>query len=405
MNKKDLENKSFAYALKNALLYNGKAEQNAVISGLFNEGLKKEEVKKNIKKISEIVRKVNSLSVEEQKKEFKKFENETSKRKIRKGLPELPNARKGKVIMRIAPSPSGALHIGHAMTACISFLLVQKYGGKFYVRIEDTNPDNIYKPAYNLIKKDSDWLFKKKEKVIIQSKRMKTYYRYIEKLIRKKYAYVCTCSSEKFKGFLNFKENCPCRNNDVEENLFRWKKMLDKSSRSYKEGEAVLRFKSSMNHPNPAMRDFPLARINQSSHPLQKKKYKVWPLMNLSVAIDDIELGMTHIIRAKDHRDNSMRQKMIYDALGKKFPWTSFLGRFKFKDMELSATKMRKDIEEKKYSGWNDPRLPTIITLRKKGYKPEAFWKFAERIGFSESDKVMDKKEYFELLDYFNRNI
>ena len=136
---------------------------------------------------------------------------------------------------------------------------------------------------------------------------------------------------------------------------------------------------------------------------MKENKYRVWPLMNLAVSVDDIETGITHIIRGKDHRDNAERQKMIYKILGKKYPWSVFLGRFKFKDFELSKTKIRIAIEEKKYSGWDDPRLPTIVALRKKGYKPQAFWKLAEQIGLSESDKIMDKKDFFELLDNFNK--
>ncbi len=178
--------------------------------------------------------------------------------------------------------------------------------------------------------------------------------------------------------------------------------MLDKNG--FKEGEAVLRFKTSMSHKNPAMRDFPLARINLAEHPRQKKKYRVWPLMNLAVTADDIEMKMTHIIRGKDHRDNAERQKLIYKSLGEKFPWTAFVGRIHFKDLELSSTKMREAIEKKKYSGWDDERLPTIASLMKKGYKPEAFWKFAERIGLSESDKTLSKEEFFELLNTFNRD-
>jgi len=131
-------------------------------------------------------------------------------------------------------------------------------------------------------------------------------------------------------------------------------------------------------------------------------KYRVWPLMNLAVASDDIELKMTHVIRAKDHRDNAERQRKIYSVLGKKFPWTAFLGRIKFKKIELSATKMRKAIEEGKYSGWDDEKLPTIASLKKRGYMPHAFWKFSEQVGFSEADKVIDEKEYFKLLDSFN---
>ena len=396
-----------AYALKNAIAYGGKAQQGSVINSLFSDGLKKNEVGKYVKKISEVVKGVNLLSLEKQNEEYEKLKEEVgvSERKGREGLPELPNAKKNKVIMRFSPSPSGALHVGHALTASISYLFVKKYGGKFYVRIEDTNPDNIYKPAYKLIESDSKWLFENKAKIVIQSKRMKIYYAYAEMLLKSRNAYVCTCDGDKFRELVNKNEACPCRRNSFNENLERWKKMLDK--KGYKEGEAVLRFKSNLNDKNPAMRDFPLARINTTSHPLQKNKYRIWPLMNLAVAVDDIEMKMTHIVRAKEHRDNAERQKMIYNALGKgkEYPWTAYLGRIHFKDMELSASKITQGIKEKKYKGWDDERLPTVSALKKKGYKPEAFWKFAERIGLSENDKILDRKEFFILLDGFNRKV
>ena len=156
---KDLEKKARAYALKNAIAYDGKAKTGSVISGLFNEGLKPEEVKKYSKEINQIVNDVNKLSLDAQKAEFSKLESVTSHREAREGLPELPGAKKGKVIMRFAPSASGPFHIGHALTASLSYLFVKEYGGKFFVRIEDTNPENIYPKAYEMIKKESEWLF------------------------------------------------------------------------------------------------------------------------------------------------------------------------------------------------------------------------------------------------------
>ncbi len=400
---KDLEKKARAYALKNAVAHGGKAVHGAVISGLFNEGLKKSEVGKYVKEISKIVAKVNKLSLEEQKKEFGSLGNVVSEREVREGLPELPNAKKGKVVMRFAPSPSGAYHVGNALTASISFDYIMRYGGIFYIRIEDTNPENIYKPAYKMIEQDSKWLFDGKGKIVIQSDRMELYYKYVEKLIKAEAVYVCTCENEKFKEFVAKKKDCPCRKLDVKEDLARWKKMLDK--KGFKEGEAVLRFKSNMKDKNPAMRDFPLARVNTSKHPRVGGKYRVWPLMNLAVAVDDIEMKMTHVIRAKEHRDNAKRQKMIFKALGKEkqFPWTGFLGRWKFKDMELSSTKITQGIKEGKYFGWDDPKLPTIVALKKKGYRPEAFWRFAEHVGLNDNDKVISKKDFFELLNSFNR--
>lgn len=398
---KNLEKKARAYALKNALAYGGKAVQGAVISALFNEGLKKNEVGKYAKKISGIIFEVNSLSIKEQDEEFKKLEKEVSEREVREGIEELPNVKKSGVVMRISPAPSGPMHIGNAIVASLNFIYFLKYGGKFYVRIEDTDPENIYKPAYKLIEEDSKWLFDNKAKIIIQSERMEIYYKYVEKLIKKNSVYVCTCSSEDFKEFVDSKKNCPCRKLSSKENLERWKKMLDKNG--YNQGGAVLRFKSDMKDKNPAMRDFPLARINETPHLLQGKKYRVWPLMNLAVSVDDIEMKMTHIIRGKDHMDNAKRQELIFSALGKKYPWKAFFGRYNFKDFELSKTKIRQGIESGKYKGWDDERLPTISALRKRGYKPNAFWKFAEHVGLSEVDKIFERKDFFELLDKFNR--
>jgi len=397
---KDFEKKIRAYALKNAIAHEGTAMQGPVISSLFNEGLQKNEVGKHSKKIIEIILEVNNLSPEEQEKEFKKLGKEVHERETREGLEELPNASKG-VIMRFAPSPSGPFHIAHAIVFSLNYLYVKKYGGKLYLRIEDTNPENIYPKAYKMLEEEAKWLSDGKVDVVIQSDRMPLYYEYAEKLIKKESAYVCTCSSEDFKKFADSKKNCPCRKLSVKENLERWKKMLNQYG--FGEGEAVLRFKSNMKHKNPAMRDFPLARINLAEHPRQKKNYRVWPLMNLAVATDDIEMKMTHIIRGKDHRDNAERQKMIYKILNKKFPWTAFIGRINFKDMDLSASQMRKDIEAKKFKGWDDKRLPTIVSLKKQGYKPSAFWKLAEQMGIAENDKVTSREEFFQLLGNFNR--
>ncbi len=395
-----------AYALKNAIEHNGNAVVGSVISGLFQEGLEKKQVKKTIPEINKVLKEVNKLGVDEQKKEFEGLKKLIGHRPERDGLPDLPGAKKGKVIMRMSPSPSGALTLGHILTILPNFLYVQKYGGKFFIRIEDTNPENIYKPAYKMIEQEAKWLCKNKVKIIIQSERMNLYYKYAEKLINKSAAYVCTCSVEEFKKYISNKKNCPCRGLDKKEQLKRWKKMLDKSKEGYKSGQAVVRFKSDMKDNNPAMRDFPLARINETSHPLQKNKYKVWPLMNLAVTVDDIEQGMTHIIRGKDHMDNAKRQKLMYKALGKEkqYPWIAFIGRLHFTDLEMSASKMRKGIESKKYKGWDDLRLPTVASLKKQDYKPETFYQFVEQRGISEVDKIISKKDFFEALENFSKN-
>jgi glutamyl-tRNA synthetase len=391
-----------AYALKNALTHEGEARQGPIISALFNEGLKRSEAKKYSKKISEIILRINNLSIEEQKKEFKKLEKEVSEREVREGLPELPNAEKG-VIMRFRPAPSGPLHIGHIISNLASLMYVKKYGGKFYIIIDDTDPESTLKEAYKKIKENCNWIFGNVTEYINASERMDLYYAYAIALIEKSKAYVCTCSAEKFKEFANKKKDCPCRKKSVKENILDWEKMINK--KGFKQGEAVLRFKSDMKHKNPAMRDFPLARINEKKHPLQGNKYRVWPLMNLAVSVDDMELKMTHIIRGKDHRDNAERQKMIFEVFGKKYPWTFFIGRLKFTDLILSKRKLTAAIKRGEFSGAEDERLPTIESLKKRGYKPEAFQKFIEQRGLTEVDKVISGKDFFDVIDMFNKEI
>ncbi len=397
-----------AYALKNALAHDGKSQAGSVISALFVEGLKKEDVKKYIKQVNEIVQSVNKLPLEEQEAELEELKEIIHERKVREGLEELPNVRKSGVIMRFRPSPSGPLHVGHIVSNILSSMYVKKYGGKFYIIIDDTDPESAILDSYKKIKEDCDWIFGNVKEYISSSDRVEIYYKYAEELIKKRAAYVCTCSVVRFKEFSNEMKDCPCRSLNARENLERWEKMLDKTSNGFREGEAVLRFKTSnelggMKNSNPAMRDFPLARINLAKHPKQGNKYKVWPLMNLAVAVDDIEYKMTHIIRGKDHRDNAERQKMIFKIFNKEYPWSFFMGRIKFSDLILSKRKIISAIERGEYKDWEDEKLPTIASLRKREYKPEAFAKFAEQRGLTEVDKVISMKDFFQILDTFNK--
>ena len=393
-----------AYALKNAVEHDGKAVAGSVISGLFNHGLEKDKINGIMLEVNQVLKEINSFSLDKQQKEFENYKDMIGHRPEREGLPELEDvdSKKG-VLMRYRPGPSGPLHIGHIISNLLNSLYVEKYGGKFYVIIDDTDPKTSLRGAYENIKKDCDWIFGNVYKYLNASDRLDLYYKYIEDLLKKETVYVCTCTQEDFKRLIDNQKPCPCRNLSKKENLERWKKMLDK--KGYGEGKAVVRFKSNINDSNPAMRDFPLARIDFHEHPLQKNKYRVWPLMNLSVAVDDIELKMTHVIRGKDHMDNAKRQKMIYTALGKekKFPKTYFIGRIKFTDLVLSKRKLNAAIKEGEYSGAEDERLPTIASLRKRGYKREAFVKFVEQRGITEVDKVISEKDLFDVIDNFNK--
>ncbi|MEN9625848.1 MAG: glutamyl-tRNA synthetase [archaeon] len=394
-----------AYALKNAVEHDGNANVGSVVNALFNHGLKKENIKDIMGDVQKIIREVNALDSDEQHKTFSKVESLIGKREEREGLPDLENVGKNGVVMRFAPAASGQLHLGHVIAGIPSSLYVKKYGGTFYVRIEDTNPEKTDPDSYAGFKRDLDWLFGNVHEYIIQSDRLLIYYKYIEKLLDKHAVYICTCDNEAFKKLILKQKACACRDLSILEQKKRWEKMLNK--KGYKEGEVVVRFKSDLAHPNPALRDFPLARVNTKKHPRQGEKYRVWPLMNLAVTVDDLEYTMTHVIRGKDHKDNAERQKRIYQALGleNKFPVTLFVGRIKFSDVVLSKRKIKAAIDEGNFEGWDDVRLPTIVALRKRGYQSEAFNQLAIQRGISEVDKVMTQKDLFDVINNFNRDI
>ncbi|MEI7719024.1 MAG: glutamate--tRNA ligase family protein [archaeon] len=406
----NLEQKMLAYALKNAVEHEGKCQSGAVLNPLFHEGLERDKVKDVMPKINEIVKRVNSMTLEEQEKELEEAEKLISHRKERVGLPELEDVPATGIITRFSPSSSAsAFHIGHILTGMPSSLYVKKYGGKLYLRIEDTNPEKTVPECYESFPKEAEWIFGNITEHYAQSDRMLVYYKFAEELIGKGFAFVCTCVKEEETEESNepevhkIREPCKCRNNSVKDNQEKWKKMLD--SKGFKEGEAVLRFKTSLDSKNQALIDFPLARINLAKHPHVGNKYRIWPLMNLCVTYDDIEQKCTHIIRAKEHRDNALRQAMIFDALKIKLPHTYFLGRYKFTDLEISKTKITERIKKGEFTGWDDIRLPLARNFKKRGYRPEAFAKMVEQRGLSEVDKVMTQKDFFAVLNNFNREI
>ena len=401
------------YALSNAVKYNGKANSGAVLGKILQE---KPELKSNIKelskKIQEIVKKVNSMTIEEQCKELERLgptQHKKSKEEKRK-IPNLKNVKR-KVIMRFAPNPNGPISLGHCRQALWNYFFVQKYKGSLYLRMDDTDPKIKVplKEAYSWIKNDLKWLNIKIHKTVIQSKRLKIYHKYAEKLLKQGNAYICTCNSEEFRKLISKSIECPCRNLPPADQLERWRFMFKK----YKEGQAVMRIKTNIMHVNPAVRDWPAFRIVEKSlHPLNKKD-KVWPLLNFASAIDDYELKITHILRGIDLEISDIRQKYIYDYFNWRYPETLYSGKLLMSGIK-STTQIRKLIEEGKLTGWDDPRLGTIMALRRKGIQKETIIQFIKDVGINRSDinvalenlyalnrKFIDKKanRYFTIID------
>ncbi len=395
------------YALNNALGFNGKVNKNVVLGLVLREDPKlKEDVPKVLKEIERIMPEVERLSLNQIKEKLKEIAPELlhqKKEEVVEGpLKPLPNAKKGKVVVRMAPSPSGPLHIGHAYGASLNYEYAKMYGGKFILRIEDTNPENIYPGAYQLIEKDIRWLTDNKvAEVIVQSSRLGIYYDSAEQLVHKGKAYVCTCDADEWRELKNNATACTCREINLKDNKLRYAKMFS----GYAEGEAVLRLKTDIHDKNPAMRDFAIMRINEHIHPKTGKEQRVWPLMVFSVAVDDHDLGVTHVLNGKDHADNAKKEALIMELLGWKAPEYKHWGRINFEGFTLSTTQTRMAIERKEYTGWDDPRLPFLPALRRRGYQPEAFRKFAVEIGLSLTDKSVTKEEFWKMVNAFNREV
>ncbi len=393
------------HALDNARKHDGSPNMGSVIGKLLSE---RPELKSQLgsltKDINNICADVSKLSVEEQTSELEKSAPELLEKRAveEKKLKPLPNAEKGKVVMRLAPSPSGPMHIGHVVGFSLSHLYCKEYDGKLILRIEDTNPENIYEPAYKMIEEDARWFTENNiHDVVVQSSRLQTYYDYAESLISKGRAYVCLCSADLFRNLSLKKKECPCRSQNSKEQLLRWDKMFVE----YEPGQAVVRIKTDINHPNPAMRDWPALRINHNVHPRTGEKFKVWPLMNFSVAIDDHELGVTHTIRGKDHVDNEKRQKYIFDYFGWTPPSHSYIGKINFEGMKIKTSVVKKEIEYGQFDGWDDIRLPFLAALRRRGFMPKAFQMFAMDIGLGLNDKVVPAVEFFKSLNAHNRKL
>ena len=394
------------YALQNAVKYNGKPDLGVVLGKVLVEHPEYKGKIPYVKEtINEILKEVVSLNVDEQRKRLETIAPEMLAEKPqtrRQHLTELKNVVNNNVIMRFEPSPSGPLHIGHAYVLGLNSEYCRMYNGKLILRIADTNPKNIYKPSYEMIVDDANWVTKGNiSEVVIQSERMRLYYDYMERLLELEKAYICTCEPEYFKSLLLKSTPCPCRELPMSEQKLRWKGMLT----DFKQGSAVARLRTELSHKNPAMRDYPLFRILEIPHPKQGTRYRVWPLMNMAVAVDDIELAVTHVIRAKDHYDNSIRQRYIFDYLQKPLPESMFVGRINFIGMDVSCSKTMPLIEDGTYSGWDDIRLPFLQALKRRGYQPEAFIRYALDVGVTLNDKTVSKEDFFKSINSFNKGI
>ena len=394
----DLEEIIYKHALLNAAKHKGSANPGAVMGSIMaNEPELRSKAKEIGPMSGKIVAKVNALSPEEQAAEMEKLgvEIEDKKPKAKEvGLQELPGTHEN-IVLRFAPNPSGPLHIGHSRAAVPNAEYVKRHDGKLILRIEDTDPKRVYEPAYEMIPEDLEWLGITPDEVIYQSDRFEIYYDYARQLIEKGAAYMCTCDGATFKELKDNCNPCPCRDNSVEENLELWDKFSEMDA-----GDAVLRVKTDINHKNPAIRDWVAMRLVDEEHPRLGTKYRIYPMMNFSVAVDDHLLGLTHVLRGKDHLANTEKQKYLYDHMGWDVPEYIHYGRLKMEDIALSTSKAMAGIEEGTYSGWDDPRLGTLRAIARRGIDPKTIYELITEMGVKMADSAISWKKIYGL----NRN-
>ncbi len=388
-------------AAQNAIKHDGRADPSSVMGKLLSL---RPELRSSIREImpviNEVCREISSIPLE---KLSEIYVDEGKKRQEELDLPDLPKAVRGEVVTRFAPNPNSALHLGSSRAAILSHDYAKKYGGRFIVRFEDTDPrlKRSDMKFYSMVKEDLKWLGCEWDEIYMQSERMEIYYGFAEDAIKKGLAYVTECDSQRFRSLVLKSMPCPDRGLLPEEQLERWNKML---SGGYREGQAVVRIKTDLEHPNPAVRDWPALRIidpERYSHPIAGKKYRVWPLYNWASAVDDHLMGITHIIRGQEHFVNMIRQGYVYEAFGWAYPQAVHYGKLMIEGGSLSKSDIERGIKEGKFSGYDDPRLATLIALRRRGIEPEAIRKMIREMGINTNTATVS----LDILYALNRKI
>lgn len=384
------------HVVQNIAKYGSANEKSVMGKIMAGEPELRKKAKEVMLLIKESIDEFEIMEPEEKKVLFDKYsEVEEKKEKSKKLLPPLRGAEKGNVVIRFAPNPNGPATIGSARGIIVNSEYARMYGGKFILRFDDTDP-RTKRPmleAYGWYLDDCEWLGARPDSVIYASERFPIYYDYLEKLLKMGKAYPCFCSQEDFKRFKVGGRDCPHRVMSKEESLEIWAGML---KGQYNEGEVVIRIKTNMQHRDPAIRDWVACRIVYEDHPRTGNKFHIYPMLDFESALEDHINGVTHIIRGKDLIDSERRQKYIYDYFGWKYPETKHWGRIKIHEFgKVSTSTMKNEIESGKYDGWDDPKLPTIRALRRRGFESEALKKFFISLGVSENDVSVSLKNLY----------
>ena len=309
-----------------------------------------------------------------------------------------------KIHTRFPPEPNGYLHIGHAKSICLNFGIAKLYGGKCNLRFDDTNPTKEDTEYVESIKEDVKWLgFDWEDRLYFASSYFEKYYEVAVKLIKEGKAFVCDLSAEEmreYRGTLNTPgKESPYRNRNIEENLDLFERMR---KGEFPDGAKTLRAKIDMSSPNINMRDPVLYRIAHATHHTTGDAWCIYPMYDFAHPLEDAIEGITHSICTMEFEDH----RPLYDWVVKEAGYTKNpprqieFARLGLTNTVMSKRKLRALVEEGLVDGWDDPRMPTISGLRRRGFTPESIRDFCERIGVSKANSVVDSG----LLEYCIRD-
>jgi glutaminyl-tRNA synthetase len=305
----------------------------------------------------------------------------------------------GKVKTRFPPEPNGYLHIGHAKSICLNFGLAQEYGGTCNLRFDDTNPTKEEQEYIDAIEEDVRWLGFQWAELLFASDYFEQMYQWGEKLIGKGKAYVCDCTADQvreLRGTLT-KPGVPCehRGRDAGGSLDLFRRMR---AGEFPDGTRTLRAKIDMASGNINMRDPVIYRILHAAHPHAGSAWCIYPMYDYAHPLEDAIEGITHSICTLEFEDHRPFYDWVIDELelAEPHPQQIEFARLNLTYTVMSKRKLLQLVQEGVVRGWDDPRMPTISGLRRRGYTPEAIREFAERIGVAKRDSVVD----VQLLEY-----
>ncbi len=379
-------------ALENAVAHDGLAQSGPVMARLLaSEPALRPHAEEIRTLVSTILAEIRSLPLAELEDRLASLGgpepgHPKEARSVTGGFPELPGAVPGSVVLRMAPFPSGALHIGNGRMLFVNQYYRDRYRGKLLLVFDDTagsEQKRVETEFFNLILGDLALAGVRPDAVFYKSDRISNHYPWARRVIEKGAAYVCRCPAELLRENRAHGIACPERSQPVDETLAEWEKML---ANGYAEGEAVLRLRTDLHDPDPAFRDRVLFRISDVDHPRVGHKYRVWPLLEFSWAVDDVELGVTHVIRGKDLVIEDRMQRFIWDLLGVRGPPFLHWGLLRVREAKVAKSKSYVEVKTGAYDGWADPRTWSLRSLDRRGISMDALRQFTLSFGLSLAD-------------------